>query len=265
MRRGLVGVGHRPGLARWLAGGVAEVECLELTAEHFFDASDAAVAAIGERYPCSVHGLGLSLGTPGPLDEPTLRGVARVARLSKARWVTEHVAFTRVGDIDLGHLNPVAPTRENLATLSGHALALHKATGLPVCVENITSHIRLNGGLTEPEFLNAICASPHVRLLLDVTNLFINARNHGFDAEEWLAELQPGVVSQLHIVGFGEHGGRLVDDHRSSIQPELLELMASAAERHEVEAVFVERDLDVPGPAELIGELSRVKQSLGWS
>jgi uncharacterized protein (UPF0276 family) len=57
----------------------------------------------------------------------------------------------------------------------------------------------------------------------------------------------------------------LVDDHRSSIQPELLELMASAAERHEVEAVFVERDLDVPGPAELIGELSRVKQSLGWS
>lgn len=265
MRRGLVGLGHRSSLMRWLAEGVPEVECLELTAEHFFDAPDTAVSAIGQRYTCSVHGLGLSLGTPGPLDGPTLSGYSRVARLSQARWATEHVAFTRTGGIDLGHLNPLTPTRENLALVSEHALEVHEATGLPVRLENITSLLRLAGSLRETEFLSALCALPQVGLLLDVTNLYINARNHGFEAEAWLDELHPGVVKQIHIVGYGARGGRLVDDHRSPIQSELLDLMAAVAERHEIEAVFLERDLNIPRPAELIGELSRVRRSLGWA
>ena len=119
MRRELIGLGHRPALAGWLAAGVADVECLELTAEHFFDAPDEAIVAIGARYPCSVHGLGLSLGTPGPLDASLVDNYARVARLSAARWATEHVAFTCAAGIDLGHLNPIAPTRENLALADG--------------------------------------------------------------------------------------------------------------------------------------------------
>ncbi|OFW30927.1 MAG: hypothetical protein A3H97_19425 [Acidobacteria bacterium RIFCSPLOWO2_02_FULL_65_29] len=265
MRRGLIGLGHRPSLARWLAGGVPEVECLELTAEHFFDAPDAAISAIGERYPCSVHGLGLSLGTPGPLDSATFTGYSRVARLAQARWATEHVAFTRAGGIDLGHLNPLAPTRDSLQLLTEHALEVHEATGLPVCLENITSQLEIAGTMSEPEFLNALCSAPHVGLLMDVTNLFINAHNHGFDARGWLSELQPGVVRQIHVVGYGEQGGRLVDDHRVAIQTELLDLMAAIAMRHEVEAVILERDLDIPGPVELLGELSRVGRSLGWS
>jgi hypothetical protein len=39
--------------------------------------------------------------------------------------------------------------------------------------------------------------------------------------------------------------------------------MASAAEYHQVDAVFVERDLNIPGPVEIIDELSRVRESLG--
>ena len=151
MRRGLIGLGHRPGLARWLSSGVADVECLELTAEHFFDADDGAIAAIGARYPCSVHGLGLSLGTPGPLDEDVLERYARVARLANARWATEHVAFTRAGGVDLGHLNPVAPTSDNLSLLAEHAQAVHEATGLPVRLENITSELALDGEMRETD------------------------------------------------------------------------------------------------------------------
>jgi uncharacterized protein len=263
--RKLIGLGHRPALAAWLAGGVPEVDCLELTAEHFFDVPDAAISRIGNQYICSVHGLGLSLGTPGPLDAATLGNYARVARLSDARWVSEHVAFTRAGAVDLGHLNPVAPTRDNLQLLSDHVQHVYEATGRPVRLENITTQLRLPGSFSEPDFLNALCEPPYVGLLLDVTNLFINARAHGFEAEDWLAELQPGIVRQMHIVGYGQTHGRLVDDHRSPIQPELFDLMAAAATRHEVEAVFVERDLDIPGPVEILSELARVRRALGWS
>jgi uncharacterized protein len=265
MRRELIGLGYRPAMSEWLAGGAPEVECLELTAEHFFDAPDSAIEAIGDLYPCSVHGLGLSLGTPGPIEPAALSRYARVARLARARWATEHIAFTHAAGIDLGHLNPVGPTEDNLSLLVEHALAVHEATRLPVCLENITSHLRLEGSIRETEFLNALCsASPHIGLLLDVTNLYVNARNHGFDAAAWLAELEPGIVRQMHIVGFGGTNGALVDDHRAPIQPELLDLLAMAAERHEVEAVIVERDLNIPGPSELVDELSRVRRSLGW-
>lgn len=263
--RGLIGLGYRAGMSRWLSAGAPDVECLELTAEHFFDASDAAISTLGERYPCSVHGLGLSLGTPGPLDEATLSRYSRVARLARARWATEHVAFTHAAGIDLGHLNPVAPTASNLALLLEHAFAVHEATGLPVCLENIAADLRLTGTLTEPDFLNALCESPHIRLLLDVTNLFVNAHNHGFDPYAWIAELQPGIVRQIHVVGFGTKGGRMVDDHRAPIQCEILDLMAAAADRHDVDAVILERDLDIPGPEGLIGELLRVRRSLGWN
>ena len=96
-----------------------------------------------------------------------------------------------------------------------------------------------------------------------MTNLYVNARNHHFDPHAWLDALSPGIVRQMHIVGYGTHDGHLVDDHRAPIQPELLDLMASAARRHQVDAVIVERDMNIPGPAELVGELARVRQSLG--
>ena len=72
-------------------------------------------------------------------------------------------------------------------------------------------------------------------------------------------------AKQAHIVGYGTAGGRLVDDHRAPIQSALLDLLAAAVERHDPEAVILERDLDIPGPLELGRELSRVRQAIGWA
>ena len=109
MRR-LVGVGYRRELARWIAARPAEIGCLEITAEHFFDRDLALLRALRREYPLFVHGLGLSLGTPGPLDAATLDAYARVAAAADPLYITEHVAFTRTRDVDLGHLNPIAPS-----------------------------------------------------------------------------------------------------------------------------------------------------------
>jgi len=98
-----------------------------------------------------------------------------------------------------------------------------------------------------------------------VTNLYVNARNHRFDPRTWLNELEPDRVKQMHIVGYGTRDGRLVDDHRAPIQPELLDLLSAAAERHAPEAVILERDLNIPGPPEILAELSKVRHALGWA
>lgn len=238
----MIGVGYRRELRPWLDARPSGVTCLEITAEHFYSEGEDHLAELAASYPLFVHGLGLSLGTSGPLEPARLRQFARVARVARAQWISEHVAFTRTAETDLGHLNPIRPTREAAHALADHARELSEICGKPLLLENITSHIRIRGDLREPEFLNEVCARAGCGLLLDVTNLYINSRNHRFDPLQWLAELDTRRVRQLHIVGYSERDGRLMDDHAAAVQPELLEIARVVLALAPVEAIILERD-----------------------
>ena len=256
-----IGVGHRKALAGWIDTAPAEIDCLELTAEHFYDASDAVerIARLGERYPLLVHGLGLSLGTPGPLDRQRLAKFASVARAADARWVSEHVAFTRVGSLDLGHLNPVSLGHDSLALLVDHAVEVAETCGKQLLLENITSHVRVGDGAAETDFLNALCERARCGLLLDVTNLVVNAHNHRFDASEWVRQLDPKHVVQLHIAGYRGGAGRWEDMHADGVQADVLELTRTVLATCNPRAIILERDADFPSHEELVAELVTVR------
>ena len=255
MRRRLIGVGWRRELARWIAARPAEIGCLEITAEHFFDGDRELLRSLRKDYPLFVHGLGLSLGTPGPLDAATLDAYARVVLDANPLYVTEHVAFTRTRDVDLVHVNPVAPTRANLRIVADHAREIMDRCGKPMLLENIASHLALKGGMPEPEFLNGICDAAGCGLLVDVCNLYVNSRNHGFDPVAWLDAVDPRHVKQIHVVGYTQRGGRWHDAHAEPIQDELYDLARVVLDRAPVEGVIVERDENIPDPAELAAEL----------
>jgi len=255
----LIGLGYRQPLAEWISTCPSEVHCLEITAEHFFDHGQARLEWLSENYPLYVHGLGLSLGTPGPLDAETLDQFAQVASIANPDWISEHVAFTRSAEVDLGHLNPVAPTERSLQTLVDHARELMDRCQKPLILENVTSFLRLEGALSEPEFLNRLCDQAGCGVLLDVTNLLINARNHDFDELAWLQELDPRHIRQLHVVGYSQRGGVWHDNHGAAIQDELFQLIAEVVQRTFVRAVIVERDMNFPPTDELRLELSRLE------
>jgi uncharacterized protein (UPF0276 family) len=259
MRKQLVGVGYRRELARWIAARPPEIGCLEITAEHFFDRDLEAVRALRRDYPLFVHGLGLSLGTPGPIDRAALDAYVRVAQAADPLYVTEHIAFTRTRDVDLGHLNPVAPTLENVRLLADHAREVMDRCGKPMLLENIASHLALRGGLPEPEFLNRLCDTAGCGLLFDVTNLYVNSRNHGYDPIAWLDALEARNVVQLHVVGYTRRGGRWHDSHAEPIQRELFDLTREVLDRADVQGVIVERDENIPAPEELAAELRELE------
>ena len=125
-----LGVGYRGELRDWLFGQPAEVKSLEITAEHFFDGGDDVLRDLSAIYPLFVHGLGLSLGTPGRLCEQTLDNFARVADMADAQWVSEHVSFTRSKEVDLGHLNPVLMNEASLSVLVDHAIEVAQRCNL---------------------------------------------------------------------------------------------------------------------------------------
>lgn len=261
----LIGVGYRAPLAEWILTQPPELGMLEITAEHFFDGGHDRLRELSAMYALSVHGLGLSLGTPGPLDDATLRQFAEVVKIANAGWISEHVAFTRSDEVDLGHLNPVVPSEETLAVFVDHARQLSDVCGKPLLLENITSYLRLSGEFSEPEFLNRLCDEAGCWLLLDVTNLFINRRNHRFNPFDWLRELDLQNVRQLHVVGYTVEDGVWHDRHAAAIQDDLLELVALVVRSAPVEAIIVERDGRFPPTDELGAELRRLRECVDWA
>src|SRR5262245_19584862 len=141
----MIGVGYRHELADWLRTRPEGVTCLEITAEHFYGSGEDRLRELRKNFSLFVHGLGLSLGTPGPLDRSRVEQFAKVVRLTDPEWISEHVAFTRSAEVDLGHLTPVRPTREGVRVFSNHAREVVEKCGKPLLLENITSHIWVEG------------------------------------------------------------------------------------------------------------------------
>jgi uncharacterized protein len=255
-----IGVGFRPAFADWILSRPKEVNCIEITAEHFFDRGHDTLTHLSERFPVYVHGLGLSLGTPGPLDAKTLSDFQRVVEIANPRWISEHMAFTRSADVDLGHLNPVPWTDESLQTLVDHSREVMDVCGKRLLLENITTFLTLPGEMPETEFINQLCEKAGVGLLLDVTNLFINSRNHNFDPVDWLHRLEPDNIVQLHLVGYSIENGVWQDRHSTPIQEELFDLLEEVVSYAPVQSVVIERDGNFPSTAELATELVRVER-----
>lgn len=255
----LVGLGYRQPIADWIMGQPDGVDCIEVTAEHFFAGGERELATLAEMFPVSVHGLGLSLGTPGPLDLATLKQFKRVADCAEARWISEHLAFTKTADLDLGHLNPVPLNDSSLRTMIEHSRQLMDYCERPLLLENITSQLRLPEEIAETEFINLLCDKSGARLLLDVTNLFINSRNHRFDSVSWLKQIEPEFIRQIHIVGYSYSDGIWHDRHNSMIQDELFELATTVVRYAPIEAIIIERDGSFPEIPALEQELQRLE------
>jgi len=259
----MIGVGYRKELAGWIDSRPRGVECIEIMAEHFFHGGEERLAQLAKQFRLFVHGLGLSLGTPGALDTRTLDQFARVVRAADADWISDHIAFTRTAEADLGHLNPVPPSREVLRIVAEHACEVSARCGKPLILENITSHVRLTGDLSETDFLNELCECADCGLLLDVTNLFINSRNHRFDPLAWLHEIEPRHIVQLHIVGYSRAGNRYTDGHSQPIQEELIELARAVVSYAPLKAIILERDEEFPTTPELDLEIAKLERICG--
>lgn len=255
----LIGIGHRKPFASWIDSQPAEIDCLEITAEHFFDTDKRSINRLGQSYPTFVHGLGLSLGTPGPLEPHVLANFARVVDSLAPMWISEHIAFTRTAEVDLGHLNPIPMTFEMLDVVGQHAMELSQHCQKPIILENIMSQQRIGGDFEETEFINELCSRYKCGLLLDVTNLLINSRNHLFDPVQWLSSIDPNHITQLHVVGYSIRDGRYHDSHSEAIQDDLMALLREVVNYGEVKAIILERDDHKPAHDQIVNELHRIR------
>jgi uncharacterized protein (UPF0276 family) len=112
----------------------------------------------------------------------------------------------------------------------------------------------------ETEFLNRLCDGANCGLLMDVTNLFINSKNHGYDPAAWVRRIDASRITQLHVVGYSEHEGVYHDHHSNRIQDDLMELIEFVLEYADVQAVTLERDERLEAVDEIEAELDRLNR-----
>jgi uncharacterized protein len=205
------------------------------------------------------HGLTLSLGGAEPPDVRRLEHLDRLAVLLDAPLVSEHLAFVRAGGIETGHLQPVPRTREALDVIVANVREAKQALSIPLALENIASLFEWPGAeMDEADFLSEVLEQADVLLLLDIENLYANARNHCRDPVRFLDRLPLHRLAYVHVAGGVDRDGIYHDSHAHSIGTPVLDLLEELCSRVEVPGVLLERDDSFPTDDELNAELDAI-------
>ena len=214
---------------------------------------------IRDAVPMLLHGIGLSLGSAEGLDPARLGHLARIVEAVRPPWFSEHIAFTRAGGLEIGHLMPLPFTREAVATVARNVAVLKRAIpGVPIALENIAyTFTHPDSEMAEADFVRAVLDEADVHLLLDLENVHANSRNHGYDPIAHLQSLPLERVVEVHLAGGVVRDGEYADTHTRPVPEESWTLLEWLAPRADMKAVIIERDDDLPPFRELLAEVRR--------
>src|SRR5205085_5805872 len=100
------------------------------------------------------------------------------------------------------------------------------------------------------------------RLLLDVANLYANARNHDWDAAAYLDGLPLERLAYVHVAGGLTRHHLYHDTHAHPTPRGALDLLEQLCARARPPAVLLERDDHFPAEAELRAELHAIAAAI---
>jgi hypothetical protein len=220
----------------------------------------AALEAIRTDYPVSLHGVGLSLGSAEDLDPGHLARLRQLAARIEPSVISEHLCWSRVDGRHLNDLLPLPLTDEALTLVCDRVDAVQSALGRPLLVENVSSYLRFaDDAITEWDFVSAVATRSGCQLLLDINNIYVNAVNHGFDPQSYLAAIATDSVAEIHLAGFDASGPCLIDTHGSPVAPPVWALYRRAIERFGPKPTLIEWDTDIPALDVLLNEATQAQ------
>jgi uncharacterized protein (UPF0276 family) len=255
------GIGLRPPHYADVAAGRARVDWLEVISENFMVEGGnprRVLRAVRERHPVVLHGVAMSLGSVDALDGAYLDALAALAREIQPAWISDHLCWSSFGGHSAHDLWPLPYTEEALHHVAERVARVQERLGRRILVENVSSYLTFrHSTMPEWEFLAALAEEADCGLLLDVNNVFVSARNHGFDATAFIDGVPRGRVGQFHLAGHSDKGTHLLDTHDHPVCDEVWALYRHAVRRFGAQATLLERDDDIPPLEELVAEARR--------
>jgi len=241
------------------------VAWFEAHTENYFADGGAHVEALGRiraNYPLSLHGVGLSLGSTDPLDTRHLERVRRAVNRFEPELLSEHLSWSSVGGRFANDLLPLPYTEEALRHVSSRIAQAQDFLGRRILIENVSSYLQFEcSRMPEWEFLGAVAAESGCGILLDLNNIYVAARNFGFDAQRYLDAVDPGAVLEIHLAGHSavEFEGQelLIDTHGTPVCDAVWNLYRAALRRFGDVPTLIEWDTDIPALEVLAAEAAK--------
>lgn len=265
------GVGYKAQHFKEILENPAPVAWLEIHAENYMGDGGRPLAQLRhltERFPISVHGVGLSIGGEGPLDKDHLTRLKQLCDWLNPASFSEHLAWSSHDESYLNDLLPLPYTAATVARVADHIDQVQQVLGRRMLLENPSSYLAFaDAEMPEVDFLREVARRAGCGLLLDVNNVFVSATNLGFGAADYLADFPVELIGELHLGGhFADTDDRgaplLIDSHGAAVVDPVWQLYAALIARTGPLPTLIEWDNDVPDWPVLAAEAARAARIL---
>lgn len=260
------GVGYKPQHFAAIMADAGPVGWLEIHAENYMGAGGRPLAQLrhlAERFPISVHGVGLSIGGEGPLDQGHLQRLKHLCNWLQPASFSEHLAWSTHDGAYLNDLLPLPYTPATLARVCDHIDAVQTVLGRRMLLENPSTYIAFaDSAMAETDFLTEITRRTGCGLLLDVNNVYVSGTNQNYDPMAYLDAFPLDAVGEIHLGGHDEDSddnGRplLIDSHGAQVVDPVWALYAHVIANAGPRPTLIEWDNDVPDWPVLAAEAAR--------
>ena len=239
------------------------VDWLEVLSENYLVPGGKPLAmldAIRRDFPVVMHGVSLSIGSSDVLDLGHLRGLKALAQRIEPAWISDHLCWTGVDHHNLHDLLPMLYTEAALDHLVARVQQVQEFLGRRLLLENVSSYVSFAADeMSEWEFIAQLARRADCELLLDVNNVYVSSRNHGFDAHAFIDAMPRDRVRQIHLAGHEDHGTHVIDTHDHPVCEAVWALYAYTVQRLGVVPTMIERDDHIPALSELLVELDHAR------
>ena len=195
----------------------------------------------------AIHGVSLSIGTASRPDPDYLKRLKELVGWLEPELVSDHLCWTGIGGHNSHDLLPLPFTAEAVRNVVRNVCVVQETLGRRILLENISTYIEFNHSqMSECEFTRAVLEEADCHLLLDVNNIYVNARNHGIDPHLYLEGIPHDRVRQFHLAGHEDHGDFVIDTHDHPVCDEVWALYRKAVARFGPQPTLIERDAHIP-------------------
>ncbi|PIR15010.1 MAG: hypothetical protein COV48_16780 [Elusimicrobia bacterium CG11_big_fil_rev_8_21_14_0_20_64_6] len=212
-------------------------------------------------YPVMLHGVSLSIGSADALNPDYLKRLKRLIRIVEPVIVSDHLCWTGVGGWNLHDLLPLPYTEAVIDHVATRLRKVQEFLGRRILVENVSSYLTYrHSEMTEWEFLTEIASRADCGILLDINNIHVSAVNHGFNALDYINAIPVKRVGQMHLAGYSDEGGFLIDTHDHPVSDPVWELYGAAIRRFGRVPTLIEWDDNIPPFERLQQEAARAAE-----
>ncbi|MFU8784654.1 DUF692 domain-containing protein, partial [Aliidiomarina sp.] len=225
-----------------------------------------ALQVMAEKFPLSLHGVGASLAGPDQLSKQHLLWVQNLVERIQPALISEHAVWSGIQEAYFADLLPFPRTKFILQQLAEGIHRYQETIDRPLLIENPTHYVNFCHEMSEPDFMLTLAKTTGCGLLLDITNLYLSQINCGVNARQYLDQIPPHLVGELHVAGFSSdpiEGDRLlIDSHDHAPNEEILSLLDYALARFGMRPVLLEWDDQIPELNVLLQERERIQSVL---